>query len=93
MLNKGNKITTTDKETHKNIPIKNTKQGRTVSSHKLEKTMEYTNDLVNLTTKDQQVRRKYYRKKLKLLKKSITVKERIATALENISNIYPVMKY
>lgn len=65
---------------------------QTVPSHRFEKTMEYTNDLVSLTTKDQQMRKKYYRKKLKLMLRNITVKERMATALENISNVYPFLK-
>lgn len=95
-------------ETVENVPMRNqkmcyAKQGhikqnkeqpckRTVASHRLEKTMEYTNDLVSLTTKDQQMRKKYYRKKLKLMLWDITVKERIATALENISNVYRLQK-
>lgn len=54
--------------------------------------MEYTNDLVQrrLTEDDQEMRRKYYRKKIKLMKRNIAVKEKIVTALENLSNAYNI---
>jgi len=52
--------------------------------------MEYTNDLVHLTEQDQKMRKKYYRKKIKLMKKDIVVKEKIITALENLSNAYNI---
>ncbi|XP_024868292.1 uncharacterized protein LOC112452362 isoform X2 [Temnothorax curvispinosus] len=96
-----NKIVKNTPMTERNTKTCNTKQGhikqnephkQTVASHRFEKTMEYTNDLVGLTAKDQQMRKKYYRKKLKLMLRDVTVKERMATALENISNVYPFIK-
>lgn len=87
-------------ETAENLPVRNKKRNiqtqnnkqsgkRTVASHRLEKTVEYTNNLVDLTRTDQQIRNKYYRKKVKLMKKELEIKERIATALENLSNVFP----
>lgn len=87
-------------ETMQNLPSKNTKQEihvqrpnrsnkRTVASQRLNRTIEYTSDLVRLTTSDQEMRQEYYRTKIELMKRNVIAKERIASALENISNIYP----
>lgn len=70
--------------------ISNQRKKGTVATLRLAKTMEYTNDLVHLTEQDQKMRKKYYRKKIKLMKKDIAVKEKIITALENLSNAYNI---
>lgn len=80
----------TQKEEEPTKEILNRRSKRNVATQRLEKTMEYTNDLVCLTAKDQQIRKKYYRKKIKLMKRDIAIKKRIVTALENLSNDYNV---
>lgn len=66
----------------------NQTNSRNVATQRLEKTLKYTNNLVDLTAEDQQIRKKYYRKKIKLMKKDIEIKERLTIALENISSAY-----
>lgn len=80
----------TKKEEEPTKEILNRRSKRNVATQRLKKTMEYTNDLVCLTAKDQQIRKKYYRKKIKLMKRDIAIKKRIVTALENLSNDYNV---
>lgn len=80
----------TQKEEKPTKEILNQRSKKNVATQRLEKTMEYTNDLVCLTAKDQQIRKKYYRKKIKLMKRDIAIKEKIVTALENLSNDYNV---
>lgn len=92
-----------DEEIENSNPVKNTStrntkkrlvqqkkelKKRPVDSQRLENTIAYTNDLVRLTTDDQNIRKQYYKRKLKLLKKDINIKDRIANALENIMNLY-----
>lgn len=87
-IEEGPSIEKEDESAKEEIPNKRNKG--TVATQRLAKTMEYTNDLVHLTEQDQKMRKKYYRKKIKLMKKDIAVKEKIITALENLSNIYNI---
>lgn len=73
-----------------NIHTQNKKTGkRTVASHRLQKTVEYTNNLVDLSRTDQEIRVKYYQQKIKIMKNNLRVQRRIATALENLTNVFP----